>query len=89
MICQHWIFFSDVVRLERPELEEKRNQLIIDINKDKTQLKSIEDRILQLLYESEGNILDKEELVNTLDEAKVKFCQSKNVQVWNFTKEIC
>ncbi|KAM4706665.1 dynein axonemal heavy chain 6 [Discoglossus pictus] len=62
---------SDVVRLERPDLEEQRNQLIIRINADKNQLKAIEDRILKLLFTSEGNILDNEELINTLQESKI------------------
>ncbi|CAL1541921.1 unnamed protein product [Lymnaea stagnalis] len=62
---------SDVVRLERPDLEEQRNQLIVRINADKNQLKAIEDRILKLLFESEGNILDNEELINVLNESKV------------------
>uniref|UniRef100_A0A4W5KGE0 Dynein heavy chain ATP-binding dynein motor region domain-containing protein n=1 Tax=Hucho hucho TaxID=62062 RepID=A0A4W5KGE0_9TELE len=54
---------SDVVRLERPDLEEQRNQLIVRINADRNQLKAIEDRILKLLFNSKGNILDNEELV--------------------------
>ncbi|CAL8330997.1 unnamed protein product [Merluccius merluccius] len=62
---------SDVVRLERPDLEEQRNQLIVRINADRNQLKDIEDRILKLLFASEGNILDNEELVVTLQESKV------------------
>ncbi|KAH3860157.1 hypothetical protein DPMN_023048 [Dreissena polymorpha] len=62
---------SEVVSLERPELEEQRNQLITKINADKNQLKAIEDRILKLLFESEGNILDNEELINTLNDSKV------------------
>lgn len=61
----------DVVRLERPDLEEQRNQLIVRINSDKNQLKAIEDRILKLLFHSEGNILDDEVLINTLNESKV------------------
>jgi dynein heavy chain len=60
-----------VVRLERPDLEEQRNQLIVRINADRNQLKAIEDRILKLLFTSEGNILDNEELVVTLQESKV------------------
>jgi len=60
-----------VVSLERPDLEEQRNELIVNINTDKTQLKAIEDRILKLLFESEGNILDNEELINTLNDSKV------------------
>ncbi|XP_023668206.2 dynein axonemal heavy chain 6 [Paramormyrops kingsleyae] len=62
---------SDVVRLERPDLEEQRNELIVRINADRNQLKDIEDRILRLLFTSEGNILDNEELVQTLQESKV------------------
>jgi dynein heavy chain len=61
---------SDVVRLERPDLEEERNRLIISINNDKNQLKAIEDKILKMLFESEGNILDNEELVNILNDSK-------------------
>ena len=57
--------------LERPDLEQQRNQLITKINTDKNQLKAIEDRILKLLFESEGNILDNEELINTLNDSKV------------------
>ncbi|KAM4603925.1 LOW QUALITY PROTEIN: dynein axonemal heavy chain 6-like [Polymixia lowei] len=62
---------SDAVRLERPDLEEQRNELIVRINTDRNQLKAIEDRILKLLFTSEGNILDNEELVQTLQESKV------------------
>ncbi|XP_019622649.1 PREDICTED: dynein heavy chain 6, axonemal-like [Branchiostoma belcheri] len=62
---------GDVTSLERPDLEEQRNQLIVRINADKNQLKAIEDRILKLLFHSQGNILDDEELINTLNESKV------------------
>ncbi|KAM8939967.1 dynein axonemal heavy chain 6 [Pelodytes ibericus] len=69
---------SDVVRIERPDLEDQRNQLIIRINSDKNQLKAIEDRILKLLFASEGNILDNEELINTLQESKITSGAIKN-----------
>ncbi|XP_013769554.1 dynein heavy chain 6, axonemal [Pundamilia nyererei] len=62
---------ADVVRLESPHLEEQRNELIVRINADRSQLKDIEDRILKLLFTSKGNILDNEELVQTLQESKV------------------
>uniref|UniRef100_A0A8C3AFB1 Dynein axonemal heavy chain 6 n=1 Tax=Cyclopterus lumpus TaxID=8103 RepID=A0A8C3AFB1_CYCLU len=62
---------SDVVRLESPHLEEQRNELIVCINADRNQLKEIEDRILKLLFTSEGNVLDNKELVQTLQESKV------------------
>lgn len=59
-----------MVRLEKPELEEQRIKLIVRINTDKNQLKSIEDKILKLLFTSEGNILDNEELIDTLQDSK-------------------
>ena len=62
---------ADVVRLERPDLEEQRTQLVVKINADKEQLKGIEDKILHLLFTSEGNILDNEALINTLADSKV------------------
>ncbi|GJQ70897.1 hypothetical protein Trydic_g814 [Trypoxylus dichotomus] len=61
---------ADVVRLERPDLESQRNELIVRINNDKATLKNIEIKILRLLYQSEGNILDDEELIDTLNESK-------------------
>ncbi|KAF2878695.1 hypothetical protein ILUMI_27474 [Ignelater luminosus] len=61
---------ADVVRLERPDFEKQRTELIVRINNDKTQLKNIEDKILKLLFTSQGNILDDEELIDTLNESK-------------------
>jgi dynein heavy chain len=62
---------ADVVKLERPELELQRNSLIVNISNDKKQLKDIEDKILKLLFHSQGNILDDEELINTLNQSKI------------------
>lgn len=59
-----------MVRLEKPELEEQRIKLIVRINADKNQLKAIEDKILRMLFTSEGNILDNEELIDTLQDSK-------------------
>lgn len=64
--------FRDVVRLERPDLELQRSELIVRINADKASLLEIEDKILRLLYASSGNILDDEELIETLNESKVR-----------------
>ncbi|KAF5287317.1 hypothetical protein FQR65_LT02190 [Abscondita terminalis] len=61
---------ADVVRLERPDFEQQRTELIIRINNDKNQLKMIEDKILKMLFTSEGNILDDEELIDALNESK-------------------
>ncbi|XP_049884905.1 dynein axonemal heavy chain 6 [Pectinophora gossypiella] len=61
---------ADVVRLERPDLELLRTELIVRINTDKATLLEIEDKILRMLYASSGNILDDEELIETLNESK-------------------
>merc|ERR1719310_1899856 len=60
-----------VVAKEEPEIEEKRINLVLDSAKAKATLKAIEDKILALLSGSTGNILDDEELVETLSSSKV------------------
>ncbi len=62
---------GDVVRKERPDLEEQKDRLVVSIAADKRQLKDLEDKILKLLKESEGNILDDEVLINTLNNSKL------------------
>ena len=59
-----------VVTEERPDLSEMKNQLVISNARMKKELKEIEDKILYMLSHSEGNILDDEELINTLAQAK-------------------
>ncbi|KPI87221.1 putative dynein heavy chain [Leptomonas seymouri] len=61
---------ADVVRVEMAELEQRADQTVLDIAHGKDELKSLEDKILHLLGSSTGNILDNEQLVNTLQEAK-------------------
>jgi len=60
----------DVVRHERPDLEQRKDQLIVSIAADKRQLKEIEDKILQMLADSKGDILDDENLINSLAASK-------------------
>ncbi|XP_001354829.2 dynein heavy chain 6, axonemal [Drosophila pseudoobscura] len=61
---------ADIVAIELPAMEAQRNDLVVKINADKQQLLSLEDKVLKLLFHSEGNILDDEELVETLNDAK-------------------
>ncbi|ALC49870.1 Dhc16F [Drosophila busckii] len=61
---------ADIVAIELPAMEAQRNDLVVKINADKQQLLSLEDKVLKLLFNSEGNILDDEELVETLNDAK-------------------
>ena len=55
-----------VAAKEKPELEEKKNELIIESAKNKKQLKEIEDKILEVLSTSEGNILEDETAIEVL-----------------------
>jgi dynein heavy chain len=60
-----------VVALERPDLEEEKNQLILQSADNKRQLKEIEDKILEVLSSSEGNILEDESAIKILSSSKV------------------
>ena len=60
----------DVVRYERPDLEQKKDQLIVSIASDKKQLKDVEDKILYMLANSSGDILEDEALINNLAASK-------------------
>ena len=51
-------------------MEEKRSKSTVAMAKDRKSLNDIEDRILQLLSESTGNVLDDENLIDTLEESK-------------------
>merc|ERR1719473_1582506 len=60
-----------VAAKEKPELEEKKNQLVLESAANKKQLKEIEDKILQVLSSSEGNILEDESAIKILSSSKV------------------
>ncbi|XP_077462234.1 dynein axonemal heavy chain 12-like [Stigmatopora argus] len=60
-----------VVAKERPELEEERNALILQSAANNRQLKETEDKILETLSSSEGNILEDESAIQVLDSAKI------------------
>lgn len=62
---------GDVVRMERPDLEEQKDNLVLNISADKKQLTELESKILRMLKESKGNILDDSDLINTLNNSKV------------------
>jgi dynein heavy chain len=59
------------VAKERPDLEEQKNNLIIEGAENKRQLKELEDKILEVLSTSQGNILEDEGAINVLSASKV------------------
>lgn len=56
---------------ERPELANLKSALVVSNAKMKAELAALEGRILGLLSASSGNILDDEEIIDTLAQAKV------------------
>lgn len=60
-----------VVAREKPELEEKKNAMIVESANNKKMLKEIEDKILEVLSTSEGNILEDETAIKILSSSKV------------------
>lgn len=59
-----------VVAAERPDLEEQRAALVVQSADNARRLADIEDRILEVLSSSEGNILDDATAVAAITEAK-------------------
>lgn len=59
-----------VVAQERPDLEEQHNLLVVQSAENNRKLKEIEDKILEVLSNSQGNILEDEKAINIITEAK-------------------
>ena len=63
-----------VVAEERPDLEEAKNALIVSNAKMKQELKEIEDKILERLSASEGNLLrDQTDRRGSRKKSKVRY----------------
>lgn len=63
---------GDVVVQEKPEIEQKRDEIVVSMDQDQRTLKNIENTILKLLSEStEEQILDEDTLINVLENSKV------------------
>lgn len=60
-----------VAAKEKPELEEKKNQLILESAANSKLLKEIEDKILEVLSSSQENILEDETAIKVLSSSKV------------------
>jgi dynein heavy chain len=63
---------GDVVIKEKPEVEQQRDKIVVQMAKDSATLKRIENLILKQLSESEvEEILDSDKLIDTLAESKI------------------
>merc|ERR1719183_1807401 len=64
-----------VVGFERPDLEELRQKLVQQMSENRQVIKGLEDTLLRELAASKGSILDNDELIQTLNNAKTKSIQ--------------
>ncbi|KAH8043392.1 dynein light chain binding protein [Aureococcus anophagefferens] len=69
-----------VVAQERSDLEQKKNELVLEGAENKRKLKEIEDQILEILA-GKGNILENESAIATLNQSKVTSDDIKGKQV--------
>ncbi|XP_047008198.1 dynein axonemal heavy chain 7-like [Ictalurus punctatus] len=60
-----------VVARERPDLEEEKQALILQGAENKRQLQELEDKMLEVLSASEGNILEDETAVQIISSSKL------------------
>lgn len=55
----------------RPDLQAQKQAMIISNSENRTKLQQVEDRILETLSYTKGNILENETAVDVLEVAKV------------------
>ncbi|EOO03106.1 putative dynein heavy chain protein [Phaeoacremonium minimum UCRPA7] len=63
---------NDVLKSERPDVDERRSNLIKLQGEFKVHLRQLEKRLLQALNESRGNILDDDRVIETLETLKTE-----------------
>ena len=79
---------GDVVKAEMPDVERKNVQLLLQMSADKKKVAELEADILKRLSEAQGNILDDEDLINTLAESKkVSIMIGKRMEAAVVTKQ--
>ncbi|KAJ9300682.1 hypothetical protein DTO271G3_1846 [Paecilomyces variotii] len=61
---------NEVLKVERPDVDERRTNLIKMQGEFKIHLRQLEKRLLQALNESRGNILDDDNVIETLETLK-------------------
>ena len=58
------------VEAERPDLAERKNELVLQNAENRRKLQELQEEILYMLSHSEGNILDDTKLIDTLAVSK-------------------
>lgn len=62
---------GQVVRRERLDLEQQKDELVLNIASGKKKIGELEDRILFLLANAKGSLLDDPQLLDTLNSSKI------------------
>ena len=79
---------TQVVKAEMPAVEKKNVQLLLQMSADRKKVAELEADILKRLSEAQGNILDDEDLINTLAESKkVSIMIGKRMEAAVVTKQ--
>ncbi|WEW60954.1 dynein heavy chain [Emydomyces testavorans] len=87
---------NEVLKVERPDVDERRTNLIKLQGEFKIHLRQLEKRLLQALNESRGNILDDDNVIETLETLKKEAAEISNkmtetegvmTEVENITKQ--
>jgi dynein heavy chain len=64
---------GDVVKAEKPEVEKKRDEVVLTMARDSKTLQDLENNILKLLSEATiEQILDEDTLIDILENSKEK-----------------
>ncbi|EER38945.1 dynein heavy chain [Histoplasma capsulatum H143] len=72
---------NEVLKFERPDVDERRTNLIKLQGEFKIHLRQLEKRLLQALNESRGNILDDDNVIETLETLKKEAGEISNKMV--------
>ncbi|PGH26987.1 dynein heavy chain, cytoplasmic [Polytolypa hystricis UAMH7299] len=72
---------NEVLKFERPDVDERRTNLIKLQGEFKIHLRQLEKRLLQALNESRGNILDDDNVIETLETLKKEAAEISNKMI--------
>ena len=73
------ILLGLTIDIEQPELERQKNALLEEQDKIKLQLNDVEKKLLEELIHLEGNLLENQKLIDSLEQSKEKSIASEEI----------
>ena len=73
------ILLGLTIDIEQPELEKQKNILLEEQDKIKLELNEVEKKLLEELIHLEGNLLENQKLISSLEESKAKSMKSEEI----------